>query len=541
MIADTAGVSLGPTAALVLVFLAYRFILHPILLSPLAHIPNAHWSSPLSRLWILNTRWTGRENRIRHALHRKLGPVIRLGPNELSISDINSVRTVYKGRFDKSTWYSVFDNYGAPCMFSTRGAAEHSARKRLISNVYSKSYIQSSLAALAQAAAILHDRLLPLLEESVSEAQIPHGIDLFSIYMAATMDFISAYIFGLGGGTDFLRNKGYRDHFLEMYKARNDYGFYDQELPAVTRFCRRLGIPFCPKWVDSANRELEDWCRRRCDNVAAKVSSASGLSTKLDTSDEPVVWRALVGGLEKEAKTNGSTSILYPTALSNIRPSIASELLDHILAGQETAGLTLSYLSWRLSKSLSLQAELRSELRTLNPNLKTNNKPNSRQMPDPKELANLPLLHALIMETLRLHAPIPGAQPRQTPDSGCQIGRYQVPGGSRIAATAYSLHRDEDVFPDSEKWDHTRWLVEGEDDEEEERKKRQRQFWAFSSGGRMCVGSNFAMHEMKLMICAIYSNYTSHIVDDSGMDQQSDGYTGRPAHERLFLRFEKVE
>ncbi len=46
--------------------------------------------------------------------------------------------------------------------------------------------------------------------------------------------------------------------------------------------------------------------------------------------------------------------------------------------------------------------------------------------------------------------------------------------------------------------------------------------------------------EMKLMIAAIYSNYTSHIVDDDGMENQSDGYTGRPENERLFLRFQPI-
>ncbi len=43
---------------------------------------------------------------------------------------------------------------------------------------------------------------------------------------------------------------------------------------------------------------------------------------------------------------------------------------------------------------------------------------------------------------------------------------------------------------------------------------------------------------MKLMVAAIYSNFTSHIVDDDGMENQSDGYTGRPEKERLFLRFQ---
>jgi hypothetical protein len=47
-----------------------------------------------------------------HALHRQLGPVIRLGPNELSINDVEGLRLVYGGGFEKGKWYSIFDNYG---------------------------------------------------------------------------------------------------------------------------------------------------------------------------------------------------------------------------------------------------------------------------------------------------------------------------------------------------------------------------------------------------------------------------------------------
>ena len=46
---------------------------------------------------------------------------------------------------------------------------------------------------------------------------------------------------------------------------------------------------------------------------------------------------------------------------------------------------------------------------------------------------------------------------------------------------------------------------------------------------------------MKLITAAVYSNFTSYIVDDEGMAEQSDGYTGRPANERLFVRFEEVK
>ncbi|KAK3303273.1 cytochrome P450 [Chaetomium strumarium] len=526
----------GTAGVVVFVFLIYRYVIYPACFSPLALVPNAHWSAPFSRLWILRVRFVHRENRTLHGAHRRLGPVIRVGPNELSINDLDSVRSVYQGGFEKPVWYSVFDNYGVPCMFSARSAAEHAARKRLISHVYSKSYIQSSPAALAQARAIIYGRLLPILEESVLDTAAPHGIDIYSTFMAATMDFIAAYIFGLGNDTDFLAAKAYREHFLELYKARNDYGYYDQELPRLTRLCRRLGIPLCPKWADAANRELGEWCRRLCNKIEQRLDA--GFQPRRGSADEPIVWNVLVGGLRNEEAKHGPQSILYPTALTNFKLSVASELFDHVLAGQETAGLTLTYLSWRLSQSLELQEQLRAELLTLSPTMRLTQDGTSA-IPDPRQLDGLPLLHAVLMETLRLHAPIPGAQPRQTPDSGCRIGPHQLPGGVRIAALAYTLHRDGTVFPEPEKWDHARWLPSCADDED--RKRRNRQFWAFSSGGRMCVGSNFAMHEMKLVIAAIYSNYTSHIVDDEGMESQSDGYTGRPQNERLFLRFEKVD
>jgi len=45
---------------------------------------------------------------------------------------------------------------------------------------------------------------------------------------------------------------------------------------------------------------------------------------------------------------------------------------------------------------------------------------------------------------------------------------------------------------------------------------------------------------MKLVLAAIYSNYTTHIVDDAGMAEQMDAYTARPAYESLILRFERV-
>lgn len=358
----------------------------------------------------------------------------------------------------------------------------------MISNVYSKSYLQASGASSEQARIILFDRLIPILKASGNEGSASHGLDVHSTFLAATMDFISAYIFGIQNSTNFLDNEAYREHWLDLYKSRNDYGIYDQELPLTTSVCRKLGVPFCPKWVDSANQELGKWCIRLCAATMERLSTTEPKAKNL--ANEPVVMNALLSGLEKEEATKGEASIIYQTAIKHHELSVASELFDHVLAGQETAGVTLTYLTWRLSQSEALQRELRSELLGLEPSMQLRDD-GTASLPDPKQLDGLPILHAVMMETLRLHAPIPGPQPRQSPFPSSQLGGYHVPGGVRVAALAHTLHRNERVFPDPERWDHTRWLAAGVSDED--RKERNRHFWAFGSGGRMCIGSNFAV------------------------------------------------
>lgn len=516
----------------------YKFIIYPTFLSPLSKIPNAHWSSPISPFWSLWIKYKVRENREVHAAHLKYGSVVRLGPNELSVNDVAGLKTVYAGGFEKGEWYSIFDNYGVPCMFSSWHSRHHSTRKRMISNAYSKTCLHSSTALENQARVILYDRLLPILNSAASAVQGGPGIDVHDIWFAVTMDFITCYLFGLKNGSNFIHNEAYRRHWLSLYHGRKTYTFFPQELPRLTRFFKFFHIHLSPSWVDDANKELEQWTQDRCDATIAYLKE--GKATESDPGNEPVVLATLLAGIEKESKLKGDASILNDTALKYPRLSIASEMIDQLAAGHETSGITLTYLSWQLSRNLPLQDKLRAELLTLTPNILLCDTNTTDNIPNPKELDTLPLLHAVLMETLRLHAAIPGAQPRMTPFPSCTLGEFSdIPGGVRVEASGYSVHRNADVYPDPEKWDYTRWIDNENGYTEEQRKERDRWFWAFSSGGRMCVGSNFAMHEIKLVVAAVYTNFRTHIVDDDGIEQ-TDGYTCGPTSNKLFLKFERV-
>ena len=73
----------------------YRFIIIPVFISPLSKIPAAHLTASFSPAWILWTRWCSRETATVLAAHERLGPLIRLGPNEISVNCVNGgIRTV---------------------------------------------------------------------------------------------------------------------------------------------------------------------------------------------------------------------------------------------------------------------------------------------------------------------------------------------------------------------------------------------------------------------------------------------------------------
>jgi hypothetical protein len=339
------------------------------------------------------------------------------------------------------------------------------------------------------------------------------------------MDIVTAYIFGLGSSTNLISNPDQLSHFLALYNSRRSYNFWPQEFPRLTQFLKKwVGWRLVPKWVDEANGEIEAWTEAMCDGAAGVLAKGNGDEEGgIRVEDTPVVYRQLSSALLKEAKKNGAGT---EANTADLKYRIASELLDHLAAGFDTSGITLTYVVHELCKHPDVQTKLRAELLTLSPQLVPSAAP---ALPDPKAVAALPYLHAVVYETLRLRSAIPGPQPRFTPPQGCRLGpeerSYYVPGGVRVSASAGILHLNEEVYENATEWRPERWL---EDVPDEKRKDMEsRWFWAFGryvvkcvdlalgvrgngnlltgeySGGRMCVGSHLAVYRKSIS----YSNW----------------------------------
>ncbi|KAF1969589.1 cytochrome P450 monooxygenase-like protein [Bimuria novae-zelandiae CBS 107.79] len=509
----------------------YRYWTNPLCKIPAAH-PLAHFTS----LWIYYVRWRAVENTTLKRAHAQLGPIVCLGPNEVSVNCVKGgIRDVYAGGFEKSNasgtfnWYAFFSNYGSvDNMFSTGHNKPHSARKRMLSNIYSKSVVTASPALLAQVSSIIYDRFLPRLESTFSDEDTG-VLNIYALLSAVTMDIVTGYIFGLKSGSNLISNPEQLSWFLGLYNSRRSFNFWPQELPALTNFVQKwIGYRLVPQWVDEANGKIEDWTKAMCQSAAAVT--ADGVANVADT---PVVYGQLSVVLAKEVKKAGGEAL-------ELDSHVASEVLDHLAAGFDTSGITLTYVIHELCRHPEVQVRLQRELRTLSPRIVHSSSPS---LPDGKAVDALPFLHAVIWETLRLHPAIPGPQPRVSPPQGCRLGSedntYYVPGGVRVSASAGLLHLNEDVYLYAGEWKPERWLDLENLDEEKRRDMENRWFWAFGSGGRMCVGSHLAVYQMKYILAALYSNYTTAIVDDNGIEQ-SDAYTAPPQSDKLLIRLQKL-
>lgn len=121
MSADLVGYAAPATLIILCSFLLYHIIVHPLLISPLAKIPNAHWTSPFVPWWILWKRYRQEELTAALKAHQSLGLIVRLGPKDLGVSCYeDGIRTIYGGGFDKPTYFNFFNCYeSGPCQRAT--------------------------------------------------------------------------------------------------------------------------------------------------------------------------------------------------------------------------------------------------------------------------------------------------------------------------------------------------------------------------------------------------------------------------------------
>ena len=106
---------LWPLCAVVASIVWFCTILIRRFRSPVASIPGPTYSI-FTDLWLMRQEFMSNRRMYIHHLHEKYGPVVRLGPNEVSFSSVEASKEIYTSGgsgYDKTEFYTLFMQFGA--------------------------------------------------------------------------------------------------------------------------------------------------------------------------------------------------------------------------------------------------------------------------------------------------------------------------------------------------------------------------------------------------------------------------------------------
>ncbi|ESZ91235.1 putative ABC bile acid transporter [Sclerotinia borealis F-4128] len=473
----------------------------PYFLSPLSKVPSIHWSSGYSSLWITWTRWRGQELAAVYQAHQNLGPLVRLGPKDLSVSCYSEgVRKIYGSGFDKPMYYDFFSYYGKPNSFCSLTQHDHTYHRKRISGVYTKSALFKSDELLIMAQKMLYDRFIPSL---MTQSRQNQPSELLEISYSLCIDVVTQFIFGYKSGSNFIEDSPREvREWLEHYEKRFcSEAFWSQELPTTTRVLKFLGVDFLPEGYVESTQYLEDWMMKMCDSADAVLDDEY-----MKPEDTPLVYQQVKLGQVKVSPDKN---------LQQDRLAVASELFDHMSGAREVLGLVVAYTIYYISRHPNAQDRLRDELATAGVSMKQPSTDDEKTtMPEPSVLDKLPYLSAILMESFRMR-PNSTPLPRITPHdrSVSLAGYHDIPPATRVNTFQWLIHRDPTKWKEVDEWKPERWLESKDDKEGESR------LWAFGSGPRMCIGVNFTYYIMRYMLVAIFTNFRTTVINPETFGQ----------------------
>jgi cytochrome P450 len=161
---------------------------------------------------------------------------------------------------------------------------------------------------------------------------------------------------------------------------------------------------------------------------------------------------------------------------------IQDEVLTIFLAGHETTAVALTWLMHCLEENPEVEQRLiEEEARVLN-----------GRMPVLEDLRALEYTRMVIDETLRLYPPAWVIGRHTLADD--TLGEYHLPPNTNCLIPVYYIHRDPKYWDEPLKFTPERFSAENS------KGRHKFAYFPFGGGPRLCIGNNFALMEMQLIV-----------------------------------------
>ncbi|CZT20252.1 related to pisatin demethylase cytochrome P450 [Ramularia collo-cygni] len=408
-------------------------------------------------------------------LHQQYGPIVRVGPNHVAVSDPAAIPVIYGlgSKYMKTEFYKTmvpsYDGVAIDSMFTARDPAIHKALKTPVASLFAMSNMHNYEPYVDECTQLFVDAMRDLEGQTVDLAI-----------------WLQWYAFDVIAGLTFQRRFGFLeqrkdvnnmikqlDEGLDAVKVLGQYPVLDTPIKAVLRQLQPLLGGYDPliKFVDICKDEITRY------DDSAKGTKRTDFLSQLR---------------QREAK------LVSANPKGDVRGEILNHLSNNLLAGSDTTAISLRSCFYYLIKTPRVLEKLRQLL---------DQQERDGRISSPitlEESLQMPYLQAIMKEATRLHPGVGFPLERSVPSEGATLCGFPLVAGTNVSMMAPVVQVDPDVFgEDSQEFRPERWL----DSDPEQLKLMERSMLVFGHGARTCIGKNISIMEMGKFIPQILQTF----------------------------------
>ena len=343
------------------------------------------------------------------ALHKKYGPIVRISPEEVAISDpqmvskVHALGTDFRKRQQPGTPFNIF---------SISDPKAHRTRQRFYAKAFSDEVLKSTTEPAVRS--LVQTAVAGIKQDSMQAKN--HIADVYKWCMLFGSDVAYQVIYGNSNTHGLMATQQSTDQVI--------MGAYLQRMNAWANFCFPLFM--LGRCLALISPTLHDIFR-----VEKKYSDFWEEGQR----QREIAPKTVFVKNAKYTKQDGVFSVSDDVKLSDI--DIAHDITTFLGAGGEPVGATLVFLIWQVLQLPDLQRDLEDEVAGL-----------VEPLTD-ASTSQLPILNAVIYEALRLYGGGVTQMPRYAPIP-TELGGYTIPPGVAVTTHTGALHRNPAAWQEPE-------------------------------------------------------------------------------------------
>ncbi|KAI1395877.1 BcABA1, cytochrome P450 monooxygenase [Hypoxylon fuscum] len=443
----------------------------------LRHVPGPFLAS-FSYLWLANVAKSGRQFWIYRDMYKKYGPLIRVGPNELSTDDPEVIRKMngVRSSYGRDPWYVAarFDPYHDN-VFTLLEAGSHDKFKAKIAGAYGGRETPALEPGINDQINSLLDLIRRKYISSDNSSEF-HPVEFAELISYYTVDVITRSAFGQEFGC--LKTDSDVHGFLAGVKESWAGLAIALDVPHIRN------ILFSPLFLKF---------------FGPKSTDTAGMGKLMGIAREVVSERFGPGAEDKKDMLGSFVS----HGLG--QQECETEALFMIIAGFENTASVIRTTFLYLMTNPRVYQKFKEVIKEIVRDGKASS-PITYE-----EAKKIPYLQAVIYEGMRMRPPAPGLYPKSVPPEGDVIDGKFIPGGTAIGMNTSAVMRSTELFgADADLFRPERFM---EADEVTRAEMERNAELVFGYGRWMCAGKPVAFMELNKIFFELMREFDFQLVN----------------------------